>query len=119
MTGPVAGAATAADDRPPLDPPVTVTVAVPVQVKFGKGEVASVLPVIVIVCEPLARFSAERGLIVMIASRMPLRWLAVLGSCHEGRVREGDAVDLDRRGIDVGDRHESWASWPSDPKTKI
>ncbi len=67
-TGPVAGAAMAPVAVLLPEPPVTVTVAVPVQVKLGRGEVASVLPVIVNACEPLARFSKERGVMVMIAS---------------------------------------------------
>ena len=37
---------------------------------------------------------------------MPFNQSAVLGSGVSGRVGEGDAVDDDGRGIDVGDRHE-------------
>ena len=49
-------------------PPVTVTVAVPVQVKPASGDEAIIWPVIVIVSTPLGSLSAERGLIVMMAS---------------------------------------------------
>ena len=55
------------------EPPVTVTWAVPVQVRPASGEVGSIWPVIVIVSTPVGRLSAARGLIVMMASGIPFK----------------------------------------------
>ena len=63
---------------------------------------------IVIVSTPLGSLSADRGLIVMIASGIPFKGIrcAGVGVLLHGGVRERDAVDHDRRRVDVGYRHE-------------